>query len=91
VGHGTKTNFNAVSGIVGLQVAAQDMQRQMAAGHLTPQQAEALMASKAEELLGNMWKLNVADIEKTLERVVTSVLQVRPGAPLPVPLLTHRC
>lgn len=38
VGHGTKTNFNAVSGIVGLQVAAQDMQRQMAAGHLTPQQ-----------------------------------------------------
>lgn len=35
------------------------------------------MASKAEELLGNMWKLNVADIEKTLERVVTTVLQVR--------------
>lgn len=39
-------------------------------------QAEAMMASKAEELLGNLWKLNVADIEKTLDRVVPAVLQV---------------
>jgi hypothetical protein len=46
VGHGTKTNFNAVSGIVGLQVAAQDMQRQMAAGHLTPQQVRARVCGR---------------------------------------------
>jgi hypothetical protein len=38
MGHGTKTNFGAVSGIVGLQVASQDMQRQMQSGQLSPQQ-----------------------------------------------------
>ncbi|PSC73847.1 Chaperone dnaJ 10 isoform A [Micractinium conductrix] len=75
VGHGTKTTFSAVSGIVGLQMAAQDLQRQMQAGQLSPQQAEMLMAQKAEDILKNLWKVNVADIEKTVERVVAAVLQ----------------
>jgi hypothetical protein len=35
------------------------------------------MAAKAEELLGNLWKLNVLDIERTLGAVVDRVLQVR--------------
>ncbi|KAL4437279.1 hypothetical protein ABPG75_004418 [Micractinium tetrahymenae] len=77
-GHGTKTTFGAISGLVGLQVAAQDVQRQMQAGQLSPQQAEALMAQKAEEIMGNLWKVNVQDIEKTLEAVVDQVLQ-EPG------------
>ena len=38
VGHGTKTTYNAVSGIVGLQTAQRELQQQMAAGQLTPQQ-----------------------------------------------------
>ena len=116
VGHGTKTTYNAVSGIVGLQTAQRELQQQMAAGQLTPQQvrdegargaegdgracsgtgaisafpahrptfilsfrdlqAEALMAQKSEEILSNLWKLNVMDIEKTVEKVATHVLQV---------------
>ena len=43
VGHGTNTNFGAVSGVVGLQVAAQDMQRQMQSGQLSPQQVRHAM------------------------------------------------
>lgn len=78
VGHGTKTTYNAVSGIVGLQTAQRELQQQMAAGQLTPQQAEALMAQKSEEILSNLWKLNVMDIEKTVEKVATHVLQ-EPG------------
>ena len=39
-------------------------------------QAEALMAQKSEEILSNLWKLNVMDIEKTVEKVATHVLQV---------------
>ena len=38
VGHGTKTTYNAVSGVVGLQTAQRELQQQMAAGPLTPQQ-----------------------------------------------------
>ncbi|KAI3424846.1 hypothetical protein D9Q98_008232 [Chlorella vulgaris] len=78
MGHGTKTNFGAVSGIVGLQVASQDMQRQMQSGQLSPQQAQAMMEAKGNEILAALWKLNVADIEKTLEQVVDVVLQ-EPG------------
>lgn len=41
MGHSTKTTFSAVSGIVGLQVAQQDLQRQMQAGALSQQQVRA--------------------------------------------------
>lgn len=59
VGHGTKTTFGAVSGIVGLQVAQQELQRQMQAGQLTQAQVgqgvvmcvEALLAVQAPALL----------------------------------------
>ena len=34
------------------------------------------MAQKSEEILSNLWKLNVMDIEKTVEKVATHVLQV---------------
>jgi hypothetical protein len=36
-----------------------------------------MMEAKGNEILAALWKLNVADIEKTLERVVDVVLQVR--------------
>ena len=34
------------------------------------------MAQHAEQILSNLWKLNVMDIEKTVEKVANQVLQV---------------
>lgn len=62
-----------------LQIS-QDIQKQLQSGQIDEAQAAALIQSQAERTLGALWKLNVLDIEKTLDRVCTAILQ-QPGAP----------
>lgn len=64
-GHGVKTNFKAISGAVGLMQVQKEIQQ----SGMPPEQAAAALASRAQEMLENMWKINVLDIEKTVEAV----------------------
>jgi hypothetical protein len=64
-GHGVKTNFKAISGAVGLMQVQKELQQ----SGMPPEQAAAALASRAQEMLENMWKINVLDIEKTVEAV----------------------
>ncbi|KAL6773810.1 hypothetical protein ACKKBG_A22590 [Auxenochlorella protothecoides x Auxenochlorella symbiontica] len=74
MGHGTKTTYNAVSGAVSLVSIGQELQKQLNSGAISQQDAEALMVGHAEKTLAALWKVNVLDIEKTLEAVCVAVL-----------------
>lgn len=51
----------------------EDLKKQIEAGQVEEQGVEAYLASKQEMMLGNLWKLNVADIEFTLTNVCQRV------------------
>ena len=48
-------------------------QRGMQAGQLSEDSAAAFYEAKQGQIMENLWKLNVADIESTLTRVVDRV------------------
>ena len=50
-----------------------DMKRQIESGQMEEANVEAFLASKQDLMIGNLWKLNVADIENTLTRVCQRV------------------
>lgn len=64
-----------MSGAVSLVSIGQDVQRQLKSGTITEEQAAQLMIQHAEKSLAALWKINVMDIEKTLELVCMTVLQ----------------
>lgn len=65
IGHGTKTTFGAVSGIVGLQIAQQELAKQMQAGQLTQQQVRCAVGGRelhtrqtmAQRLVMPLWEI----------------------------------
>lgn len=73
--HPALPQYNAVSGAVSLVSIGQDVQRQLKSGTITEEQAAQLMIQHAEKSLAALWKINVMDIEKTLELVCMTVLQ----------------
>lgn len=50
-----------------------DLKRQIEAGQMEEQGVEAYLEQIQELMIGNLWKLNVADIENTLSRVCQKV------------------
>lgn len=63
-----------MSGAVSLVSIGQELQKQLNSGAISQQDAEALMVGHAEKTLAALWKVNVLDIEKTLEAVCVAVL-----------------
>lgn len=51
-----------------------DLKKQIEAGQIEEQGVESYLASKQELMIGNLWKLNVADIENTVSKVCQRVL-----------------
>ena len=51
----------------------QDANRSLQTGELTRDGAKAYVDSKQGQILQHLWKINVADIEKTLTKVVDKV------------------
>ena len=51
----------------------QDANRSLQTGELTKDGAKAYVDSKQGQILQHLWKINVADIEKTLTKVVDKV------------------
>lgn len=70
--------YNAVSGTMEMMRIGQDIQNQLKSGAITEEQAVTLMQGQLEKTLAALWKLNVLDIERTLDRVCTAILQ-QPG------------
>lgn len=61
------------AGAIQLMQMQEDIKKQVLAGQ-GEQGLEAFVASKQEVMIGNLWKLNVADIESTLSHVCQKVL-----------------
>lgn len=61
------------AGAIQLMQMQEDIKKQVQAGQ-GEQGLEAFVASKQEVMIGNLWKLNVADIESTLSHVCQKVL-----------------
>ena len=61
------------AGAIQLMQMQEDIQKQIEAGQME-QGLEAFLASKQELMIGNLWKLNVADIENTLSNVCQKVI-----------------
>ncbi|KAG0621251.1 hypothetical protein M758_3G004800 [Ceratodon purpureus] len=72
-GHFIKSQVTAASGAIQLMQMQEDIKKQMEAGQME-QGLEAFLASKQDMMIGNLWKLNVADIENTLSHVCQKVL-----------------
>lgn len=51
----------------------EDLRKQLTAGQMEETGVEAYLASKQDVMIGNLWKLNVADIENTLSHVCQKV------------------
>ena len=62
------------AGAIQLMQMQADLKRQIEAGQMEEQGVEAYLASKQELMIGNLWKLNVADIENTVSKVSQKVL-----------------
>ncbi|XP_024364655.1 chaperone protein dnaJ 10 isoform X2 [Physcomitrium patens] len=62
------------AGVLQIMQMQEDLKKQIEAGQVEEQGVEAYLASKQEMMLGNLWKLNVADIEFTLTNVCQRIL-----------------
>lgn len=61
------------AGAIQLMQMQADLKRQIEAGQMEEQGVEAYLEQRQELMIGNLWKLNVADIENTLSRVCQKV------------------
>ncbi|XP_024364648.1 chaperone protein dnaJ 10 isoform X1 [Physcomitrium patens] len=73
-GHYIKSQVSAAVGVLQIMQMQEDLKKQIEAGQVEEQGVEAYLASKQEMMLGNLWKLNVADIEFTLTNVCQRIL-----------------
>eukprot|EP00850_Spirogloea_muscicola_P003405 SM000013S26574 [mRNA] locus=s13:1154689:1157408:- [translate_table: standard] len=73
-GHGIKTQFTAATGAVQLMQMQEDMKRQFGAGHVNEAAVAQYVEAKQDQMLESLWKLNVVDIEGTLNTVSMRVL-----------------
>ncbi|KAG0599626.1 hypothetical protein M758_12G166900 [Ceratodon purpureus] len=82
-GHFIKSHVTAAAGAIQLMQMQADLKKQLEAGQMEEQGVEAYLASKQDLMIGNLWKLNVADIENTVSKVCQKVL-LEPNVPKPV-------
>ena len=68
-----KTAVSAARGAASIANIHQDANRKVQTGELSKQDAKAFVDSKQGQILEHLWKLNVADIESTLTKVVDKV------------------
>jgi hypothetical protein len=73
-GHFIKSHVTAAAGAIQLMQMQAELQKQIEDGQIEEQGVEAYLASKQELMIGNLWKLNVADIENTVSKVCQKVL-----------------
>ncbi|KAK3028982.1 hypothetical protein RJ639_038185 [Escallonia herrerae] len=70
-GHFIKSQVTAATGAIALIQLQEDMKRQLSAeGNYTEEELEEYMQSHKKLMIDSLWKLNVADIEATLSRVL---------------------
>ncbi|XP_042993102.1 chaperone protein dnaJ 10-like isoform X3 [Carya illinoinensis] len=74
-GHFIKSQVTAATGAIALIQLQEDMKKQLnAEGNYTDDELEQYMQSHKKVMIDSLWKLNVADIEATLNRVCQMVL-----------------
>ncbi|OMO94657.1 hypothetical protein COLO4_16222 [Corchorus olitorius] len=70
-GHFIKSQVTAATGAIALLQLQEDMKKQLSAeGNYTEEELEEYMQSHKKLMIDSLWKLNVADIEATLSRVL---------------------
>jgi len=69
----TKRCCGLGAGAIQLMQMQADLKRQIEAGQMEEQGVETYLEQRQELMIGNLWKLNVADIENTLSRVCQKV------------------
>uniref|UniRef100_A0A6N2LDU4 J domain-containing protein n=1 Tax=Salix viminalis TaxID=40686 RepID=A0A6N2LDU4_SALVM len=70
-GHYIKSQVTAATGAIALIQLQEDIKKQLSAeGNYTEEELEAYMQSHKKLMTDSLWKLNVADIETTLSRVL---------------------
>lgn len=75
-GHGIRSQFSAVTAAVDIMQMEEKAKRQLQVS-ANPQAAE--MGIDADKALGAMWKINVVDIENTLQAVCDGACAAAPG------------
>jgi len=61
------------AGAIQLMQMQEDLRKRIEGGQMQEQGMEAYLQSKQDLMIGNLWKLNVADIENTLTNVCQKV------------------
>ncbi|KAJ8440181.1 hypothetical protein Cgig2_023946 [Carnegiea gigantea] len=70
-GHSIKSQVTAATGALALIQLQEDMKRHLSSeGNMTEEELENYMQSHKKVMIDSLWKLNVADIEATLSRVL---------------------
>ncbi|KAL6655315.1 hypothetical protein ACP70R_006141 [Stipagrostis hirtigluma subsp. patula] len=75
-GHFIKSQVTAATGAIALMQLQEDLKKHLSAEcHYTEEELEAYMQTHKKVMVDSLWKLNVADIEATLQHVCEMVLQ----------------
>lgn len=79
--HSMHSSATAIGGAFQLMQLQMAMREEMGPEAMNDAELGAFMASKQQPLLNNLWKLNVVDIEHTLQTVCTEVLNDKEEVP----------
>eukprot|EP00252_Welwitschia_mirabilis_P018423 TRINITY_DN40963_c0_g1_i1.p1 TRINITY_DN40963_c0_g1~~TRINITY_DN40963_c0_g1_i1.p1 ORF type:complete len:346 (+),score=94.96 TRINITY_DN40963_c0_g1_i1:263-1300(+) len=74
-GHNLKSQFAAVAGAFALMQMHEGVRQQLESGAIEQENMPQFLEEKTKAMTGLMWKVNVADIELTLQHVCQAVLK----------------